>query len=121
LLLAACLEAGQRFVVDNTNPSAAERARYVAPAIAAGFRIIGCFFIAEPRAAYERNRRRPGRAAVPAAGLFGTHKRLQPPSLDEGFHRIDRVELVEGEGFRVTPWLAVDTEPDATGADRRTR
>src|SRR4051812_24294538 len=84
LLLEACLAGKQPLVVDNTNPTAAERARYIVPALAAGFRVIGYFFAADPRAAFERNRRRPGRAAVPAAGVFGTQKRLQPPALEEG-------------------------------------
>src|SRR3982751_6616083 len=85
LLLDACIEGGQRFVVDNTNPTAAERARYITPALAARFDVVGYVFDADPRAAFERNRRRPGRAAIPAAGLFGTQKRLQLPTIDEGF------------------------------------
>jgi hypothetical protein len=34
----------QRFVVDNTNITAAERARYILPSRAAGFRVIGYSF-----------------------------------------------------------------------------
>ena len=108
LLLAACIEGLQPFVVDNTNPTVAERARYVVPALAGGFRVVGYFFDADPRSAYERNRQRPGAAAVPAAGLFGTHKRLQPPTLAEGFARVERVELVAPSGFLVTPWAGVE-------------
>jgi hypothetical protein len=108
LLLTACLEGGQRFVIDNTNATAAERARYITPALAARFDVIGYFFATDPHDAYERNRRRPGRAAIPAAGLFGTQKRLQLPTLDEGFHRVDSVELAEGGGYRVTRWLQSD-------------
>ena len=37
ILVRACIEARQRFVVDNTNPTQADRARYVVPARAAGF------------------------------------------------------------------------------------
>ena len=109
LLVAACIEGRQPFVVDNTNPTVAERAVYVAPALAARFQVVGYFFAADARAAYERNRRRTGRAAIPPAGLFGTQKRLQLPTLDEGFTRVDRVELVEGHGFRVEAWLAAET------------
>ncbi len=114
VLLAACLETRQPFVVDNTNPTVAERARYVAPALAAGFRVVGYFFAADPKAAFARNQRRVGRAAVPPAGLFGTQQRLQPPTLTEGFARIDRVELVEPVGFHVTPWLSAErgAEPE---------
>ncbi len=37
LLLSACVEGKSRFVVDNTNPTITERARYITPARAAGF------------------------------------------------------------------------------------
>jgi predicted kinase len=105
LILVACLEGKQRFVVDNTNPTAADRARYIGPALAAGFRVIGYFFVADPKAAFARNRARSGRAAVPAAALFGTHKRLQPPALEEGFERVYRVELPPSGVFQVSQWL----------------
>jgi predicted kinase len=109
LLLAACLQGKQPFVVDNTNATAVERARYVEPSLAAGFGVVCYFFDTDARAAYERNRRRPGRAAIPPAGVFGTKKRLQLPTLGEGFQRVDRVELIEGGGFRVTQWLVRET------------
>ncbi len=44
LLVAACLEAGQSFVIDNTNPLPSDRARYVGRARAAGFRTVAYFF-----------------------------------------------------------------------------
>lgn len=105
LLLAACLQGQQPFVVDNTNPTVADRVRYIAPALAAGFEVIAYFFATEPRAAFERNRKRPGKANIPPGGLFGTHKRLQPPTLEEGFRRVYRVEIVEPGGFRESLWL----------------
>ncbi len=108
LILAACIDGRQPFVVDNTNPTAAERARYIAPALAAGFDVVGYFFAADPGEAFERNRRRPGRAAVPAAGLFGTQKRLQPPTLDEGFRRVYRVSVSEAGAFQVSHWLTAE-------------
>ena len=40
-LIATCLEEGRSFVVDNTNPTVADRARYLEPARAAGFKVIG--------------------------------------------------------------------------------
>jgi predicted kinase len=56
LLLQACLAAQQPFVVDNTNPSKEERRRYIAPAQAAGFKIIGYFFPPEIAASQQRKR-----------------------------------------------------------------
>ena len=40
-LLEFCLSTRQPFVVDNTNPAPADRARYVRPARDAGFKVIG--------------------------------------------------------------------------------
>jgi predicted kinase len=41
LLLHACIEAKQPFVVDNTNPTVEERARYIELASSGGFRVVG--------------------------------------------------------------------------------
>ena len=114
LLLDACIEGRQRFVVDNTNATVDERARYIVPALAAGFQVTGYFFDTTPGAAFERNRRRAGRALVPAAGLFGTQKRLQLPTLAEGFTRVDRVQLLSPAGFQVSAWLRSDEPSDMT-------
>jgi predicted kinase len=101
LLMRACLESEQRFVVDNTNVRRAERERYIVPARAAGFRVLGYFFRVDPRSAFERNRRREGRARIPAAGVFGAQKRLEPPLPEEGFHELYEVDLDEASGFQV--------------------
>ena len=39
-LLRDCIAKKSSFVVDNTNPSPSDRARYVAPSRAAGFRVV---------------------------------------------------------------------------------
>jgi predicted ABC-type ATPase len=102
ILLAACIAAKQPFVVDNTNPTTAERARYIEPAAAAGFEVVCYFFESDPRAAYARNRKRAGRANIPPGGVFGTFKRLVAPTLAEGFTRIEHVVLVDAQGFAIT-------------------
>ena len=53
-----CLSTRQRFVVDNTNPTPAERRRYVEPARAAGFRVIGYLVEVDPAEAFGRNAER---------------------------------------------------------------
>ena len=102
LLLDACFSAKQPFVVDNTNVRRDERAVYIAAARARGFRVIGYYFVTEPKAAFARNRTREGKAAVPAPALFATQKRLEPPTLAEGFDQLFRVEIAEGGTFTVT-------------------
>lgn len=42
--LQLCLNTGQKFVVDNTNPSIAERKKYIEAAKAVRFAVIGYFF-----------------------------------------------------------------------------
>ena len=94
--LQTCLETQQSFVVDNTNVSAADRARYIAPARAAGFRVIGYFFHADVSDAIRRNDSRAGKACVPEAGIRGTHARLVPPTMAEGFDDLFDVTIVDG-------------------------
>jgi predicted kinase len=98
LLLEACLESRMRFVVDNTNPTRAERARYVVPALERGYVVHAYLFESGPAEALARNAARQGRRAVPVAGLLGTRKRLEPPALAEGFAEVHRVRIA-GAGF----------------------
>ncbi|MCL2422551.1 MAG: AAA family ATPase [Micrococcales bacterium] len=100
LLLAACLESGQPFVVDNTNPSAQDRARYVSAATDAGFRVVGYYFRSSIHEAIERNRRRSGAERVPDKGVLGTYARLELPSRDEGFDELYFV-AIHDDGFVV--------------------
>jgi AAA domain-containing protein len=94
LLLEACLRARQPFVVDNTNVLAAERARYIEPARAAGFTVVGYVFRATTRELIARNRNRTGKAAVPIPGLLGTYKRLEEPRWEEGYDALFAVTLL---------------------------
>lgn len=103
-LLELCLETRQPFVVDNTSPTAAERARYIVPACDAGFQVIGYFFEPDPKGSFERNRRRA--RAVPPAGLFGTLKRLEPPAREEGFDRLRSVRIQPDGRFAVADLYA---------------
>ncbi len=99
VLLRACIEALQPFVVDNTDLTPAERAAYIAPARAAGFRIAGFWFDETARDCIRRNARRGGK--VPPAAIGGAAKRLVPPRREEGFDALWKVKLVEPATFLV--------------------
>lgn len=103
-LLDVCLETHQPFVVDNTSVLAEERARYVGPARAAGFRVVCYYFRTETRAAIARNRLRQGRAVVPIPGILGTYKKLEEPRMEEGFDEMYAVTLTPGNEFVVEPF-----------------
>ena len=101
-LLRACIAMQQHFVVDNTNVLLSERAVYITAAQAAQFRITGYFFNPDVEACIARNAPRTGREQVPVKGILGAARRLQPPTLSEGFDVLYHVR-VDGAGtFVVT-------------------
>lgn len=103
VLFRACLEAKQPVVIDNTNTTRAERARYLDPAKAAKFRVVGCYFSSKVADALVRNASRTGDARIPEAALLGMAGRLEAPRLDEGFDELRYVRL-EPTGFVVEGW-----------------
>src|SRR2546423_3176197 len=86
LLLRACLTMQQRFVVDNTNPTLAERARYISPARSAGFRVIGYYFRSKVQDCLARNERREPWARGAAEAIARPPQKMQHPRLAEGLH-----------------------------------
>ena len=105
ILLRACIDAKQPFVIDNTNTLLAERARYIAPARAAGFRIVGYYFQSSLHVALERNRQRSGNALIPDKGVVMMYRRLQQPRFDEGFDHLYYVAIAASGEFTVREWI----------------
>ncbi|MFN7139579.1 MAG: AAA family ATPase [Limisphaerales bacterium] len=104
LLFKACLEGKTKCVIENTNVTREERARYIGPAKAAGFKVAGYFFESIVADALERNRTRPEADRVPPVAIFTSHKHLEAPSTEEGFDELWRVRLIQPEGFLVDAW-----------------
>lgn len=102
--LTTCVETGQRFVVDNTNPTPAERAVYRRAAKDAGFRVVGYYFQSRVEDCKLRNEQRPTDRQVPLRGLLGTAGRMELPSLEEGFDELYYVRIEESGGFVVLGW-----------------
>ena len=105
LLLHACIEARQPFVVDNTNPSIEERAGYVELARSGNFRVVGYYFRSQPEEALARNNQRTGKARIPEKGILGTYKRLRVPTVEEGFDELYHVHIDEKGCFIVEEML----------------
>jgi predicted kinase len=99
--LKAALASGRSVVIDNTNPTVAERALVIAAAREHGARVVGYYFAAEPREAVGRNRGREGKARVPNVAIFTAAKRMVVPERGEGFDELYRVTVAEGGGFDV--------------------
>lgn len=101
ILLAACIQAKQSFVVDNTNALESDRARYIPLARAAAFRVIAYFFETTLADAMRKNNQRSGKQKVPALAVAATFRKLQPPRWKEGFDEIYTVKLSSENIFRV--------------------
>jgi len=99
--LEECLRERRPFVVDNTNMRAADRVRYIAPARAAGYRVVGYFLQSSLKDAIRRNGQRAGKAKVPVPAIAGALQRLEPMRNEEGFDQVFRVRSLDGGKFEV--------------------
>lgn len=100
LLLHALLKSKTKFVVDNTNPTRAARAPYIAPAKAAGYSVIGYEMVTPVEVAVARNAERGEGSRVPHVAIYGTLRDFERPGFAEGFDELYRVVAASGR-FRV--------------------
>ena len=103
-LLLACVETSQPFVVDNTNPTRAEREVYIRAAKDAGFCVVGYYFQSRVEDCKRRNDQRPLVQQVPLRGMLGTAGRMEFPARAEGFDDLFYVRIDEAGGFVVEEW-----------------
>ena len=99
LLIEECLNLQKSFAVDNTNPTRADRERYISVAKEHGYRIVGYFMESKIKDCMQRNALREGAARVPEKAIAATSNRLEIPSYDEGF---DELYSVKNDGTTMT-------------------
>jgi predicted kinase len=104
ILLRACLEAKQPFVVDNTNTRLEQRARYIAAAKEARFGVTGYYFRSSISDLLRRNQQRAAAQIVPDKAILGTYYQLQMPTVEEGFDELYYVTTNENMEFTVQGW-----------------
>ena len=105
-LLDICLETGMPFVVDNTNPTREVRAKYIEVLKGSKFKIRCVYFRIDLERSLAWNRGRSGAALIPDVGIFDTHKRIELPSLAEGFDELHYVDIIDNQ-FIVRAWNEV--------------
>ena len=98
-LLEECHEKGCDYVVDNTNPTLEDRTRYILPAKAAGYRVVGYFMQSRLQECIQRNNLRIGKEVVPPKAIAMTSNRLKLPNRIEGF---DELYFVSNDGVKMT-------------------
>ncbi|QER39174.1 ATP-binding protein [Acinetobacter suaedae] len=101
ILFQACLDAKQKFVVDNTNPSKLDRKNYIQQAKNAHFKVIAYYFESCLDDALLRNEQREGKAKIPRVGVISTFKQLETPEFDEGFDEIYQVSIDKKYHFNI--------------------
>ena len=99
ILIHKCIENESSFAIDNTNPTKADRQRYIPLAKEASYRIIGYFMESKLQPCIERNNQRVGKAKIPATAIAATSNKLQLPGYDEGF---DELYFVKNDGRIMT-------------------
>ena len=107
LLMEKCFREGLSFVIDNTNPTAEERARYILPARENGYIITGIFMQSRIKDCVERNNKREGKKRIPSKAIAATSNRLEMPDYAEGFDELYFVQIEEGR-FIKSEWRQGD-------------
>lgn len=97
ILFEAALVSKTKMVIDNTNMTRADRARYMQRAKDAEFEVICYYFATDLDDALQRNRQREGKECIPDQGVLATAKRFESPLLQEGFDEIYQVKII-GQG-----------------------
>lgn len=103
LMIKDCQEKGLDYVVDNTNPTREDRARYIPEAKKAGYRVIGYFMQSRLKECIERNNLREGKEKIPVKGIVMTSNKLEMPSFSEGFDELYYVQIV-GKTMTISEW-----------------
>ena len=102
-LLTECLGNGQSFVVDNTNPTKADRKRSITISKAAGYTVIGYYFRSSIGESMERNVQRTGKSRIPDIAVASIHAKLELSEYGEGFDELYYVCIGDDE-FEVDEW-----------------
>ena len=102
IIFEAGLASKTKMVIDNTNPTKADRARYIQRAKDAGFEVISYYFETDLNSTLERNSHRIGKANIPEVGVRATYKKLEIPSLDEGFDKFFEVKIAGNGDFLIS-------------------
>jgi predicted kinase len=105
--LQTCFEVQQQIVVDNTNPTRAERAKYIALAQANKYKVIGYFFESRIKDCLVRNEQRTGKDKINERGIIAASNKLEIPAFSEGFDELYFVRIAADGQFEVQAWQVI--------------
>ena len=100
-IIAGLINTDKSFVIDNTNPTKAERKKYIDIAKQNGYKTVGIYFRSSVDECAERNAKRGN--IIPLKGILSTAKKLEQPSYSEGFNELFYVKI-EDNKFEISKW-----------------
>lgn len=103
IIFEAGLASKTKMVIDNTNPTAEDRARYIQRALDAGFEVVAYYFDTDLESTLQRNAQRIGKANIPEVGVRATYRKLQVPDYSEGFNDIYWIKIIGHGEFSILP------------------
>lgn len=80
------IQSGVDIVIDNTNPTKADREKYISIARDHGYEVVGYFMQSRLHDCIDRNEQREGKAHVPRKAIACTSNKLEVPDYSEGFN-----------------------------------
>jgi predicted kinase len=104
-LVEEALQAHRSIVIDNTNPTLADRQSLIEQGKRYEARIAGYYFDSEVSQSIARNRQREGEAQVPVVAIYTTAKKLIVPSYAEGFDALYEVRIAEDSTAEKPEWV----------------
>ena len=81
------IQSGVDIVIDNTNPTKADREKYVSIAKNHGYEVIGYFMQSRLQECIDRNEQREGKAYIPRKAIACTSNKLEILDYAEGFDK----------------------------------
>ncbi|WP_180039756.1 MULTISPECIES: AAA family ATPase [unclassified Acinetobacter] len=103
IIFEAGLVSKTKMVIDNTNPTRMDRARYIQRTRDAGFDVIAYYFDTDLASTLERNSYREGKANIPEVGVRATYKKSEIPCYEEGFTEIFKLKIIANGEFSILP------------------
>ena len=97
------IQNGVDIVIDNTNPTMADREKYISIAKNHGYKVVGYFMQSKLQDCIGRNEQREGKAYVPRKAIAYTSNKLEIPDYSEGFDELFFVSISEC-GYKIDEW-----------------
>ena len=86
---------GESIVIDNTNPTREDRARYISAVSGHGYKVCGYFMQSKLHDCIERNEHRIGKEKIKSNAIAATSNKLEMPVYEEGFDSLYFVSFAD--------------------------